>query len=218
MHFLRAKSRFFVLLSVSYMCTGIAWADSLPPLWTPVGGTDVTGWNSMAFGDGFYTVNIPFEFPLFGQNYNSATLASNGIIYFGTAPATPQPGASSTTGFTQGDWASIAPAWYNIQAIPSLGGSGTVSVDTYTDHVVITFDAVGSYPAPVAASNQATFQVTLDSDGSVIFGYDALNSLDPAATGVPNSLSGSAEAIAGITSGMGTPDPGSIDFSALARI
>ncbi len=54
-------------------------------------------------------------------------------------------------------------------------------------------------------------------DGSVTFAYDAFNSLNPADTGVPNSLVGSQLAIAGITSGQGAADPGSVDLSVLAR-
>jgi hypothetical protein len=86
--------------------------------------------------------------------------------------------------------------------------------------VVITFDNVASYipqaGQSVPAQDLATFQVILDSNGTVIFAYQALNSLNPATTGVDNTLVGSSQAIVGITDGFGASNPGSLDLSSLA--
>jgi hypothetical protein len=207
-------------------------ADSLPPVWIPAAGTPITSWDSEVSGTGLKAVYFPtgFEFTLFGVSYNSAIVSSNGSIYFipngepmPPLPATPQPTAS-TSQFLQG-LPRIAPAWYNTQAID---GTGTVLYEMLPGQAVFTFENIASYLAPpgqsIAPSNLATFQLTLSidnnpvhTDGSVTFAYDALNSLNPVSTGVPNSLVGSPLAIAGITSGQGAADPGSLDLSVLAR-
>ncbi len=128
----------------------------------------------------------------------------------------PQPTASVNQ-FLQG-LPRIAPAWYNTQAID---GTGTVLFEMLPGQAVFTFENIASYIAPpglsIDPSNLATFQVTLSINGSVTFAYDAFNSLNPANTGVPNSLVGSQLAIAGITSGLGAADPGSVNLSGQAR-
>jgi len=213
MRFTRTKHRLFVLCAGCWGFAGIALANTLPPIWFPAEGTPITSWNDQANGVGFYTLNFPFEFNFLGSDYTSAILSSDGSIYFSppstAPPTTPQPQASPNL-FTQGAWPRIAPAWYDIQ---DIDGSGSVFVDTLSNQVVITFMDVGSYtPGPVVPSDLATFQVSLDSDGSVIFAYQALNSI-----GTANSLVGSDQAIVGVTDGVGAPDPGSLDLSALAK-
>jgi hypothetical protein len=204
MRFTKAKHRLFVLCTVCCGFTGIGLADTLPPIWFPATGTAITSWDDQALGVGFYTLSIPFGFNFLGNDYTSAILSSNGLIYFSppstTPPTTPQPQASPS-GFTQGVWPLIAPAWYNIQ---DISGSGSVLVDTMSDRVVITFEQVSSYALPggAAPSDLATFQVSLDRDGSIIFAYQALNSI-----GMNNTLVGSNQAIVGVTGGLGAPDP-----------
>ncbi len=218
------KHRLFVLCAGFCGFAGISQASTLPPIWFPAAGTPITSWNDEVSGVGLYTLNFPFQFSFLGTNYTSATLSSNGSIYFSppstAPPTTPQPQASASL-FTQGAWPRIAPAWYDIQDIDGSGSmlgsivTNQVFVDTLPDRVVITFLNVASYVppvGPVVASDLATFQVSLDSDGSIIFAYQQLNSL---ATG--NSLVGSQQAIAGVTGGMGATDPGSLDLSLLAR-
>jgi hypothetical protein len=215
MHFIKTKHRLFVLFAGCWGFAGIALANTLPPVWFPATGTPITSWSDEASGVGFYTLNFPFQFNFLGVNYTSATLSSNGSIYFSPQstppPTTPQLQASASL-FTQGAWPRIAPAWYDIQ---DIDGSGSVFVETLSNQVVITFEDVASYvpPAgPVLASDLATFQVILNSDGSIIFAYQALNSLSSGST-----LVGSQQAIVGVTSGMGAADPGSLDLSVLAR-
>lgn len=193
---------------------GFAGADTLPPVWEPVGTTAITSWNSINDGVGLATINFPsdFVFPLFGEDYTSVTISSNGSIYFDSAPSSAQPQAS-VSGFLQG-MPRIAPAWYDTNAI---SGSGSILENVLSGQIVFTWENVSSYaPAPgqsVPPSDLATFQVTLDSDGDVIFAYQALNSLDPETTGVVNSLAGSQLAIIGITDGYGATNPGSTDLS-----
>lgn len=193
---------------------GFAAADTLPPVWEPVGATAITSWNSINDGVGLATVDLPFAFPLFGEDYTSVTISSGGSIYFGGAPNTADPQAS-VSGFLQG-MPQITAAWYATDAID---GSGTILENVLSGQVVFTWENVSSYAPPagqsVSPSNLATFQVTLDNNGDVIFAYQALNSLNPSTTGVVNSLVGSPLAIVGITDGYGATDPGSEDLSVL---
>lgn len=208
-----AKIR-FVLLAAAF--AHLAPAATLPPIWTSAVGTPITSWDSGNADDGLKTVYFPsgFVFPFAGTDYSSATVSTNGSIYFGGLPGNSQPQATVSE-LLQG-LPRVAAAWYNIDAI---NGNGSILVNLLSNQAVFTWENVASYlPAsgPVPASNLATFQITLDSDGSVIFAYQALNSLASTQTGVVNSLVGSQQAILGITDGFGATDPGSIDLSALA--
>ncbi len=206
-----AAARF--LLSVMFLAFArIAVADTLPPIWTSAVGTPITSWNTGNADGGLATIYFPntFVFPLFGQDYTSVTVSSDGSLYFGGAPNNSQPDATVPL-LLQG-LPRIAPAWYDIAGIE---GNGAVLVNMLPGQAVITWEDVASYqPAfgSVPASNLATFQVTLDSNGTVIFAYEALNAL----RGV-NSLVGSSQAIVGITDGFGAADPGSLDLSKLAE-
>jgi hypothetical protein len=185
----------------------LAVADSIPPIWTSSFGSAITSWDSIDAGGGWTTIDLGFEFPLFGVDYTSAILSSNGSIYFGGSPGNSEPQASAS-GLYQPGYATIAPAWYNTDVIGATG-TGSILVNKTADRVVITFDGVAPDAAPVP-QNLATFQVTLDSDGTVIFAYEALNSLAPATT---DSLTGSSQAIVGVSDGFGDQGSGSVDLS-----
>lgn len=195
----------------------LACASTLPPIWNSAVGTPITSWDSGNADDGLKTVYFPnsFVFPFAGENYTSATVSSNGSIYFGGVPGSSQPQATVSE-LLQG-LPRVAPAWYNVDAI---NGNGSILVNLLSNQAVFTFENVASYLPPagqtVPSSNLATFQVVLDSDGSVIFAYQQLNSLNPATTGVLNTLVGSQQAILGITDGFGASDPGSLNLSGQA--
>ncbi len=210
--------RNFGLFVLFFGLLQVGAASFLPPIWTSDVGAPITSWSSGNFNSGLATVNFSsdFSFSLFGQSYNSVTVSSDGSLYFGGAPGNPQPQAIVTQ-LLQG-LPRIAAAWYDINAID--GVSSIMANTSLPGEVVFTWQDVASYtPAAgqsVAASDLATFQVTLESDGDVILGYEALNSLDPAETGEANSLLGSQQAILGITDGYGATDPGSTDLSKMA--
>ena len=208
------KLRFGVLLGFAHLMV----AGTIPPVWTAPSGSPIASWDSVASRVGLKTIDFPsnFAFPLFGQPYTSATLSSNGSLYFASSPNTPQPQADVSE-LLQG-LPRIAPAWYDTDAI---SGSGSIVVQLLSaSQLVFTWQNIPSYIPPagqvVAASDLATFQLTLDSDGSIIFAYQAFNALNPARTGVVNSLVGSQQAIVGITDGFGASDPGSVNLSAQA--
>ncbi|MGA2712580.1 MAG: hypothetical protein ABSG41_05690 [Bryobacteraceae bacterium] len=196
----------------------LGMADSMPPIWIPAVGNPIASWNSGIANEGLATIYFPstFVFPLFGETYTSATVSSNGSIYFGGAPGDSQP-LAIVSELLQG-FPRIAPAWYNIEAID---GNGSILVSMLPGQVVFTWEDVASFvPLPgqsVPPQNLATFQVILDGNGTVIFAYQAFNSLNPLTTGVDNSLVGSPQAIVGITDGYGASDPGSLDLSSIAK-
>jgi hypothetical protein len=213
MRFTRTKHRLFVFCAGCWAFAGIALADSLPPIWfQPPMGTALpsTSWTNVTNGVGFYSLPN-FDFNFLGVNYTSATLSSNGSIYLGPQPATPQPQGSPNV-FLQGQ-PRIAPAWYDIQ---DIDGAGSVYVNTLANQLVITFMGVASCTSPVCAppaSDLATFQVILNNDGSIIFAYEVFNSI-----GTNNPLLGSTEAIVGVTSGVGGGTaPAALDLSSDAR-
>jgi hypothetical protein len=206
MRFTRTKHRLFVLCAGFCGFTGIALANTLPPIWFPTAAaTQITSWTDVTNGVGLYQLpTFSFQFNFLGINYTSATLSSNGLIYLDTPATAPTPPAApqaqpTASLFLQQPWPSIAPAWYGIQDIDQTGES--VLVQELSNQVVITFMSVGSYPGPVAPSDAATFQVSLDSDGSIIFAYQNLNSI-----GINNPLLGSSQAIVGVTGGFGASD------------
>lgn len=205
MRFTRTKHRLFVFCAACWGFTGIALADTLPPVWFPATGSPIasTSWTDVTEGVGLYPLNFLFGFNFLGVDYTSATLSSNGLIYFAppTASITPQAQASSSA-FEQGAWPLIAPAWYDIQ---DIDGAGSVYVNSLANQMVITFMGVASCSPPVCApapaSDLATFQVTLNSDGSIVFAYQTLNSI-----GTANPLAGVSQAIVGVTGSIGATD------------
>jgi hypothetical protein len=208
MSFAAAKFRLAVII---LGFAGFGRAESVPPNWISPTGTPLTSWGPTDAGGGLATIGLGFAFPLFGDDYTSATLSSNGALYFGGAPGSSEPQAT-VSGLSQGGYATIAPAWYGTDVI-GAGGAGSIYVDTLPGQLVVTFDGVASLPGQSASSsNLATFQVTLDSDGTVIFAYEAFNSLSSAATGVDNSLGGSQQAIVGISDGFGDSNPACLTF------
>jgi hypothetical protein len=207
MSFAAAKFRLLVMISGF---AGLCAASSIPPIWTSAFGTSINSWDHSDAGGLLTTIDLGFEFPLFGVDYSSATLSSNGTLYFGGSPGNSEPQASAS-GLYQPGYSTIAPAWYHTDFTP-LTGPGSIDVNNMANQVVITFDRVAPDATPVP-QNLATFQVTLDSDGTVIFAYEALNSLAPAST---NSLTGSSQAIVGISDGFGDQGPGSVNLSGLA--
>lgn len=216
MSFASAKFRSVVLI---LGITRFAAPNSLPLIWTSAVGTPITTWDTGNADDGLKNISfVPsgFHFTLFGTTYNSVTLDTNGSIYFSGSPGVPQPQATLSQ-LLQG-LPRVTAAWYNVDAID---GNGTIYYNlSLPGEAVFTWQGVASYlpsSGPVPISNLATFQVTLHSDGSIIFGYQALNSLDPSITGVANSFVGSPQAIVGVTDGPGIAnDPGSTPLSTLA--
>lgn len=196
-----------ILLALTLSISTDALATNIPPIWENAFGNALIS-SSDTVND--QTVNLPFNFSLYGHSYSTASVSSKGYISFGgSAGAQPDANASQ---FLQGI-PRIAPAWYDVDVQDS---GGTILYNSFSDHVVITYLDVSSYAPPpglsVEPSNLATYQVTLYQNGDVVFGYEAFNTMDSTVTGVPGSLLGTQQAIVGISPGFGIADPGSKDL------
>src|SRR5580692_13179256 len=124
MGFTRTKHTLFVLCAVCWGFTGSALASTLPPVWFPTAAaTAITSWTDVTNGVGLYTLpSFSFQFNFLGVNYTTATVSSNGSIYFGTPPTAPEAQAAVSQ-FLQDPWPRITPAWYGIQDIDQTGES-----------------------------------------------------------------------------------------------
>ena len=119
--------------------------------------------------DSFQSVSLPFGFPFYGQTYTSATLSTNGIIYFGTAPTGNDAGSSATAlnGLT-----AIAGLWDDLRT-DRTGGDVYVTQDG--DHVIFRWQAV-TFNTPLSngstrGENPVNFEIELRRDGTVITRY-----------------------------------------------
>ncbi|MBB5787681.1 carboxypeptidase regulatory-like domain-containing protein [Jiangella mangrovi] len=113
------------------------------------------------------SVALPFDFPFYGESYDTAYLSSNGHVNF-LAPITNYtntaiPGAAAPN-------ATIAPLWDDLH-IQADGGVYTGTVD---GGFVIEYRNVAFYNV---ANLRVDFSVTLHEDGTITVGY---RNLDPA--------------------------------------
>lgn len=220
-----AKFRFAVCVLGFVQVAAATTITALPPIWSTAPEAAITSWTSGNADDGWTTFNLPFLFPLFGTDYSSVVVSSNGWLTFGGVPGNGEPQASqpmATVAAMMSGFPIIAPAWYSIvptattpngEILTTLLTSQGTSAGT--TEAVFTWQGVASYMPQggqsVPQSNLATFQVILSSNGDVTFAYQSLNAL--AGTGVTNSLVGSPQAIVGISEAEGDTAPASINLS-----
>lgn len=204
---MRRSSYFVLAVLAGFALNFSVQATTIPPIWEAAFGNPVISSNLVSDDA---SVSLGFNFSLYGQSYSSASVSSKGYVSFGGA-AGAQPMANAAQ-FLQGI-PRIAPAWYDVDVQDS---NGTILFHSFQNRAVFTFLDVGSYAPPpgfpIAASNLATYQLTLYQDGTVVFGYASFNSLDPNVTGVANSLLGSPQAIIGISPGFGAGNPGPVNL------
>jgi hypothetical protein len=170
--------------------------NGIPPLWESNYGTSVAAFQGC--DDCGTVLPIPFNFSFRGNSFNQINLSSNGFLFLGTAPSgstgdfTP-----SVAEFLSGP-ARVALMWADFF---TPGGGSIKYNNSFSDHVVITWDGVPFFPFN---SPRNTVQMQLYSNGQIIFSYMTLN---PLVTGASNT------ALIGITPGNGAPDPGAVNFA-----
>ncbi len=123
--------------------------------------------------DSFQTVSLPFSFPFYGQAYTSATLSTNGIIYFGTAPTGNDAGSSTAE---LNSLTAIAGLWDDLRT-DRTGGDVYVTQDS--NHIIFRWQAV-TFNTPLGGGtlrgeNPVNFEIELRSDGTVQVRYGAGN-------------------------------------------
>jgi FecR protein len=170
--------------------------NGIPPLWESNYGTPVAAFQGC--DDCGTVLQIPFNFSFRGNSFNQINLSSNGFLFLGTAPGgstgdfTP-----SVAEFLSGP-ARVALMWADF----FTPGGGSINYNnSFSDHVVITWDGVPFFPFN---SPRNTVQMQLYSNGQIIFSYMTLN---PLVTSASNT------ALIGITPGNGARDPGAVNFA-----
>ena len=118
------------------------------------------------------SIPIGFAFNLFGVNYNSVFVSTNGLLSFGSPDA-----SSVNTDLTSSPFeAVIAPFWDDL--IVAGAGSSKVSYQLLgsgpTTHLVVQWTNI-SFAADSPQSGGLTFQVVLNPDGTFRFNYTRLN-------------------------------------------
>jgi hypothetical protein len=99
-----------------------------------------------------------FSFDFYGINYTSMWVSSNGTITFGAGDTDSVPGADDFF-----DHPRIAPFYDDLD--PRAGG--TIYVDEYNTHVVVTYEDIEDY----TDGSPNTFQVVLHDDGTIDLHY-----------------------------------------------
>lgn len=163
---------------------GYTWIDSNEP-----GGPSFNWYEISAIGteltalagtwDGYTQINLPFEFTIYEESWNTAYVGVNGWIHFGTTPA----------------------GWYSNQTIPNAAAPNNFlavfwdDLDMRTNGAVYTYhDAVNNLFIVQWTNNQQsgsgslTFQAILTPWGGVTYQYLTMTgTLTSATVGIENS-------------------------------
>ena len=120
-------------------------------------GWDASGWSSS--DDGSYgPINLPFQFYLYGQYWNSAYININGNVSFGQYF-----GTFSSTGFPVADFTMVAPFWADVDLGGVCAGCNQVSFKVTPTALFVNWKNVGYYPSQTNLLN--TFQLII-TDGT----------------------------------------------------
>ena len=148
------------------------------------------GLNSVTLSDDSSSslITLPFTFALYGQNYNSFSIGSNGLITLGTTSGATS-FSNTTIPNTAAPNATLYPYWDDLD--PSAGG--TVRHGNTASGYVISWEGV-----PVYGQSAVTlwFQAVISPDGTIRFQYGDIKQT--------NANGGGRSATSGIENGTGT--------------
>ena len=119
------------------------------------------------------TVNIGFSFNFYGTSYSTVNICSNGFINFGTSSTAYSPATIPSTAAPN---AMIAGLWRDLN--PS--GGGTITYYSSATKFVVSYNAVKNY----SNTSTQTFQVILNSDGTIKVQWGAITTDVTSSTGV----------------------------------
>jgi subtilisin family serine protease len=151
---------------------------------------NTSGLNSVSLSDDSSTslISLPFVFNLYGQNFNSISIGSNGLIVLGSTSGA---NAHSNTAIpnTAAPNAALYPYWDDLN--PAAGG--TIRHGSVTGGYLVSWEGV-----PIYGQNSTTmwFQALIGSDGTVKFQYGDIKQ--------SSSMGGGRSATVGIENGTGT--------------
>ncbi len=112
--------------------------------------------------DGYTTLQLPFSFPFRNAQFDTVHVCSNGFLKFGT------PSNSLQNNLAYGLSDVVAPLWDDLVC---YSNSSQVSYHTWPDSVIIQFKDAYRYSY---SSSKLNFQVTLHSNGRIVFSYGEL--------------------------------------------
>ena len=126
------------------------------------------------------TVDLPFGFSFYGENYSSVGIGSNGYLIF-DATTVAISNASIPTSAAPNNI--IAPFWDDLN--PSEAGAGTIYTryDEAENRFIVQYEGVEKFNT----SETYTFQVILYADGSMLFQYESMDVGNSATIGVENA-------------------------------
>ena len=120
--------------------------------------------------DNAIRVELPFDFPFYGQKYRRAWISTDGIISFGT----PEPFSSPCPNhFTLGSVPSIAPAFTNL--LVGLDPTQDVFMSSGIDFVTFHWVGLTQPNQYLFDSSPVDFNATLFDDGRILLQYGAGN-------------------------------------------
>jgi uncharacterized protein (TIGR03437 family) len=160
-------------------------------------------------GDDAYIIrDFAFNFSFFGAPYSSVAISSNGYLTF-------RPGGVSQEAFDQGAVSSIAslaefqlglpriaPYWHDLdaRAAQTTGGAG-VFFQQLSDRMLITWNNIRDFPNDPSNDNGVhRFQLTLFSDGRILFTYASAQLTSQALAGITPGLSSSIPTLVNLNS------------------
>ena len=165
---------------------GYSWMDSDEPggpvfSWVDIStvGTLITTWNGTA-DDGYATVTLPFAFSLYGINYSTINIVTNGFVNFDT---------SSTAYTNTGIPITAAPnnALYAFWDDLDVRTSGTVHYfsDIPNQRFVVQYTNVPHFGT--TEPGLYTFQVIIKQNGDIVYQYLSMQqTLNSATIGIEN--------------------------------
>ncbi len=158
-------------------------------------------------GDDSYLVqSLGFNFSYFGTVYSSVAISSNGFITF--RPASISNASFDAYSTDSGESLSklqsavprISPYWHDLDARPvSTAGAAGIYLRNDPDKVVITWNNIQDYLNNPSDTGTHRFQVTLFSDGRILWNY--------------NQVQLTTKAVVGLSSGVNSTPPLLVDFA-----
>lgn len=140
--------------------------------------------------DAYIAQTLGFNFNYFGTLYSTVYVTSNGNLVF--KPANADSGfdldavdtSNSLTTFRVGS-PRICPYWHDLDArTATTGGANGVYLRRDSDRVVVTYNNVRDFPNSSTDNGIHTFQVTLFSDGRILFTYQSIQLTTNALVGI----------------------------------
>ncbi|MDR7383174.1 carboxypeptidase regulatory-like domain-containing protein [Promicromonospora iranensis] len=130
--------------------------------------------NSLTGDDAQTSLDLPFEFPFYGEGYDTAFVTSNGHVNFLAGSTSYANGSIPSSAVPN---AALYPFWDDLNLDADAGlYTGTTTVDG-EDAFVIEWRDVRKYSP---ATDRLSFSVTLVADGTVIYGYGDVTDTDTA--------------------------------------